>query len=374
MIKIIGVGDIMPGGILNGCKKDFISKDVQEILCSADLKIGTLETAVGNEPNFYDEKMKRLADVIYVEDQDIERIKQLRFDVLSLANNHFFDLGPEGAKHAIDLLDKIGIAHVGAGRNIEEAAKPVIKVINRKSFAILGFCDWRDETVGWCPIASETTPGVNPMYDDYAAKEIKKYKKLYDYIVVVNHWGKEYDYYPTSHVFHTTKIMIDAGADLILGGHTHCVQPIMKYKGKSVIFSMGNFLFPDRLIVKPRSTFYANTLIDVTKLPVTDGYPKVEELTYKIWKPIARIGMITETYFDENLINTGVKYIKLSDDNYIDLTNLPITTEKKLHFIEKQLNSGVYEQIRIIVNFSIFIWHLPKRVLRKISRILCGSK
>ena len=125
-LNIAGVGDIMPGGILDGEAGRFIDDKVIAILNQADIRVGTLETAVGNEPTFYDEKMSRRADVIYVKDDALKRLVELDINIVSLANNHFFDLGTEGALHTIQLLDQLGIKHIGAGRDIKEASAPVI--------------------------------------------------------------------------------------------------------------------------------------------------------------------------------------------------------------------------------------------------------
>lgn len=341
-IKLVAVGDIMPGGVLNSTTKEYVSQEIKEILAKGDLRIGTLETAIGNKPTYYSEKMCRKADVIYAEDEDLKRLVDLNINIVSLANNHFFDLGPDGAMHTIELLDELGIKHCGGGRNIQEASRPVVITINDKTFAFLAFCDWRDETTGWCPFATENSAGVNPMYDDYVVSEIQKYRPLYDYIIVIPHWGKEYDHKPTKDVYCTRNKMLEAGADLILGGHTHCVQPIINRKGKSTVFSMGNFLFPDRLICPPRSTYYPTSRIDIKQLSVTDGYPYVDEITYKIWKPIARIGMIAIAVFSEEGVVTSAKYTQLTKDNVVILSKLPSKINRKLRIIEKLLLSTFY--------------------------------
>ena len=309
----------MPGGVLAGVDDSWVSEDVLSILNEANVRVGTLETAIGNEPNFYDEKMDRLADVIYAKDHDLNKLLKLGIDLVSLANNHFFDLGPEGAMHTLQLLDEFGIRHIGAGRNIKEASAPVIINIKGNTIAFLAFCDWRKETVGWCPFASESSPGVNPMFDDYVESEILKYKKQYDYIVVLPHWGIENTWITTPKVFRLAKKMLRAGADLILGGHPHRVQPLVNYKLGSVAYSLGNFLFPDRLIVPPRSTFYGDHNIDYSKLPTTEGYPYVKELTYKKWKPLARIGMIVLSELSNNTVISYYKLVQLNDNNVLSL-------------------------------------------------------
>lgn len=328
MIKIAAVGDIMPGGILSGVDADYVSNDVLEFLQKADLRVGTLETAIGNEPNFNEEKMKRLCDVIYAKDEDLFKLKQLSFDIVSLANNHFFDLGIDGARHTIQLLDDLGISHIGAGNNKQEASAPVIKVVHDKKVAFLAFCD--KEKMGWCPWATETEPGINPMYDDYVVSEIKKYKKQNDFVVVMPHWGKEHTWVTTPHVYKMAKKMMSAGADLILGSHTHCVQPVVNYRHASVAYNMGNFLFPDRLIVKPRSTYYPETPINFTSLPVTNAYPYVECVTYKKWKPLARVGMIVHSEIDTNRPYSSYHLTIEKEDGTIVFYD-----EKKIHSILK---------------------------------------
>jgi len=119
-----------------------------------------LETAIGNEPNFNEEKMKCLGDVHYAKDKDLGRLKQLNINVVSLANNHFFDLGFKGARHTITLLDELGISHVGAGI-IQAASSPVVKTIKGKEFAFGAFCD--SDKMGWCPWADKKHAGVNPI-------------------------------------------------------------------------------------------------------------------------------------------------------------------------------------------------------------------
>lgn len=323
MINIVGVGDIMPGGILAGVKNGYVSEDILALLSSADIRVGTLETAIGNEPTFYDEKMSRKADVIYALDKDLSKLSHLNINIVSLANNHFFDLGLEGAKHTIEHLDHLGIKHIGAGRNIEEASKAIIKHINGESVAFIAFCDWRDETVGWCPFATETTPGVNPMFDDHVKAEIQKYKSVCDYVVVMPHWGKEHTYVTTNNVVKMAKLMINAGADLILGSHPHRVQPVVNYNKASVAYSMGNFLFPNRLIVPPRSTYYSEQPIDIHQLPSTDHYPFVNELTYKKWKPLAMIGMIVCSQLAPKRTLSTYKLTHMAEDGHISICDNP---------------------------------------------------
>lgn len=364
MITIAAVGDIMPGGILAGVDDGYASKEALDVLNKADVRVGTLETAIGNEPTFYEEKMKRMADVIYAQDHDLIKLQQLSIDIVSLANNHFFDLGPKGAEHTIQLLDKMGIKHIGAGRNLEEAQRPVVEIINGKKVAFLAFCDWRNETVGWCPFATEDQPGVNPMYDDYVVDEIKKYKAQSDYVVVMPHWGKEHTWVTTNHVFAMEKKMRKAGADLILGSHPHRVQPVVNHKHASVAYSMGNFLFPDRLITKPRSTYYPESPVDLSALPVTDAYPYVEETTYKKWKPLARIGMIVTSTLSDNKVRSSYDLTVMGEDGKLLLKTDADDVEQILKKRAKLLKPGVYPVVYQVERYAekvLFKLHLSKK-------------
>lgn len=339
---IAAVGDIMPGGILAGVDEGYVSKEVLSFLKNADIRVGTLETAIGDEPNFYEEKMKRLADVIYAKDRDLIKLKHLSIDIVSLANNHFFDLGPEGALHTIQLLDQFGIKHIGAGRNIKEASAPVIINKDGVSVAFLAFCDWRNETVGWCPFATDDKIGVNPMYDDHVVAEIKKYKAQCDYVVVMPHWGKEHTWVTTPQVYRMARKMMKAGADLILGSHPHRVQPVVNYKHASVAYSMGNFLFPDRLITKPRSTYYSNEPVNLSSLPVTDTYPYVEEVTYKKWKPLARIGMVVTSILSDGSVRSSYDLTIMAEEGNLYQNNSTGAVERILKKRAKLLKSNVY--------------------------------
>ena len=362
MIKISAVGDIMPGGILSGVESGFISKEIIGVLSNADFRVGTLESAIGDNPTFFEEKMRRKADVIYSKIKDINKLKYLSIDIVSLANNHFYDLGVESADKCIKLLDEAGVKHVGAGRNLEEASRPVVESLNGKTIVFLAFCDWRDDTVGFCPFASETESGVNPMFDDYVVSEIKKYKKQSDYVVVLPHWGREHTWNTTLHVYKLAKKMIKAGADLILGSHPHRVQPVVNYRNGSVAFSMGNFLFPDRLIIKPRSTFYPDSVVDFDTLPVTYGYPFVEELTLKKWKPLGRIGMIVNSSFDGSRIHSSFTLTQLSERGSLSLLKSD-SVERKLFFKSLFLRTSFYP---LYYNLG----RLVKSILRQIKCII----
>lgn len=324
MIKIVGVGDIMPGGLLTDSPNPCANKDVLNVLLQGDVRCGTLECALGNEPTYDQKKMVDpgdgiYANVIYAKDADIRRLKELHIEIVSLANNHFFDLGEEGAQHTIELLDKEGILHCGAGKNLKEAGAPVVIEIQGKKIAFLGFCDTDYYHVYMCTYATEDSPGINPMREDYVVSEIKKNAALYDYVVVLAHWGRENTFNPDMSTDKMARLMLKSGADAVLGSHPHQVQPVINTRRGSIAYSMGNFLFPERLIAPPKVTYYPEHSIDYTSLPVTDKYPIVNCVTLKTLPFLARVGMIVTTEIGYQAAKSKYVFSYLNEKNCVEL-------------------------------------------------------
>lgn len=127
-MKILFVGDVMPGGVLP-YQKRYIDEALKEYMEGFDLRIGTLECAIGTHIPPAPEKLKENGgnnNVCFARDEDFFRIKELGFNVMSLGNNHSFDLGESGLKNTIRRLEENGIGYMGAGMNKQEAAKPYV--------------------------------------------------------------------------------------------------------------------------------------------------------------------------------------------------------------------------------------------------------
>ena len=356
MINIVSVGDIMPGGLLVDKTGVCANDDVLNVLLQGDVRCGTLECALGDQPTYDPEKVAERGNVIYAKDADIRRLKELHIDIVSLANNHFFDLGADGAQHTVDLLDKEGILHCGAGRNLEEAGRAVVKEIEGKKVAFLGFCDTEYNHVFMCTYATEDSPGINPMREDYVVNEIKKNAALYDYVIVMAHWGTEHTFNPDISSVKMAKLMLKAGAIAVLGSHPHRVQPVINTRKRTVAYSMGNFLFPERLISPPKVTYYSETPIDYTTLPVTDEYPIVKCVTLKTLPYLARVGMIVSTRIEEDKAQSNFVFSYLNEKNHLELLDKKrseklqnsihkLTLVMELHFYRTYLKFNVYKNI-----------------------------
>ena len=102
-MKLLFCGDIMPGGVLS-YQREYIKKEVKDYLKTFDLRISTLEAAIGTGISYDQTKMNGRMNIVYARNEDFFRVVDMGFDVVSLANNHVFDLGEEGLRNTIDIL------------------------------------------------------------------------------------------------------------------------------------------------------------------------------------------------------------------------------------------------------------------------------
>ncbi|AUO09432.1 poly-gamma-glutamate biosynthesis protein [Paenibacillus jamilae] len=162
-------------------------------------------------------------------------------DAVNLANNHILDQGTSGLLDTLKYLDEKGIAHAGAGRNAKEAYAPHYFERNGIKIALLGATRVMPEA-NWN--ASAKQPGVAGAYDSTAiVKSIREARNQADLVIVVAHWGKERATTLEPHQTELSHAFIDAGADLVIGGHPHVLQGMEQYKGKWIAYSTGNFIF-----------------------------------------------------------------------------------------------------------------------------------
>ena len=367
MIKIKAVGDLMPGGILSGTDSDFVTERVRNYLADADIRVGTLECSIGNKPTFCEKKRQHSSAFVYAKEEDLKRIKYLGFDAVSLANNHFFDLGENGAIHTMELLEQLGIKFFGAGKTLAEAEAPLVYEVNGETVAFLGFCDMHLKHMQF---ATNNSAGVNPMEKNHVIKTINSAKKQYNYVVVLVHWGKEHTWWPRPHVVRMAKVMIKAGASLILGDHPHRIQPMLINKKSPVAFSLGNFLFPDRMINTPYVTYYPEDDIDVFKLPRVYGFERVSEPSIKSWPDISNIGMVVEAICDNNRVMVDYKLTQITRKGLVDFYRDYSVIKKQLSRFSFLIRLPFYSSV---IAFFEFVTHITKRgyafVLRCLNKV-----
>ncbi len=161
-------------------------------------------------------------------------------DVVSMANNHAVDCGSAALLDTIARLDKLGIAHAGAGKDISAARTAAIVDTPAGKVAVLAFTD--KFAAGFA--AGTDHPGVATISDGkkLLAAIAAAHKKA-EYVIVSFHWGTEYTPQAAAYQRALAHKSIDAGADLILGHHPHVIQGLEIYHDKLIAYSLGDFVF-----------------------------------------------------------------------------------------------------------------------------------
>ena len=177
----------------------------------------------------------------------VSLLKEMGVDVALLANNHVYDYGKESLLDTLDTLEGAGIGYFGAGRNIKEAMKPYYVEIDGITIAFVAAS--RAEKNLKTPQATENEPGILRCYEpDLFVEVIKEADANADIVLACVHWGTEYSTVLEEAQLTTGKLYLDAGADAIIGSHSHCLQGIEFYNGKPIIYSLGNFWFNKRTL------------------------------------------------------------------------------------------------------------------------------
>lgn len=239
---------------------------IAETLRAADLTFGNLECPVSDVGRDLHHRFSFRADP-----KVIEGLKYAGFRVVSVANNHIYDWDRPAVIDTVRRLRAAGILPVGAGANDLEAHYPVVVDLGGVKVAFLAFVSIKPEEA----MAGIDLPGVAWLEPDRVLADIRFARPLADLVIVSLHWGVEYAKRPLTEQVELAHQMVDAGADLVVGGHPHVVQPIEKYHERWIVYSLGNFIFDQKspgathhgIILKV--TLRGRQIGDVTSIPIT---------------------------------------------------------------------------------------------------------
>ena len=256
---------------------DYFFENVKDLLLSADYTIANLETSLyqSNEVKF---QRKPYSHWSFAE-KTCQILTKYNIRCLSLGNNHVMDYGIEGLNNTMSFLEIYEIEYFGAGENIENASKPLIKVFASLSdtfkIAVIGGFEYRPNYDSlYMYYASDIKEGVNKIDAAKILRQIQSLRKSDPdiFIVFFPHWGKNYKQVQKYQKEIAYKI-IDGGADLIIGHGAHTIQETEKYKDKYILYNIGNFIFnaPGRF----RST-KALPYSYIVKMMVINGKAKLQ--------------------------------------------------------------------------------------------------
>lgn len=176
-------------------------------------------------------------------------LEDMGVDLVSLANNHSFDYGEVSLLDTLDTLNGCGIPYVGAGRNLEEAVHPVYFMTGNVKIAFLSATQIERVDNPDTREAGENSAGVFRCRNvDRLLDEVAKAREVSDFVVVYIHWGTESTDQPDWAQKEQAPAIAAAGADLIIGDHSHVLQGIDWIGDTPVIYSCGNFLFNSKTL------------------------------------------------------------------------------------------------------------------------------
>ena len=246
VVHFMAVGDLMLGRVvgdrIQAQGPATVFSGVVATLGQADMLAGNLECVISDQgkPLFKSFNFRAPAGAV-------QALSSAGFDVLSLANNHSMDYGIDGLADMLARLREGGLNSVGAGADAEAAQAPVILERNGVHVAFQAYVSVPAEgrtgfdTRSWA--AGVEKPGVAWGEPDTIAKDVVAAKTLADVVVVLLHAGLESRFEVNTIQRALAHAAVDAGASLVLGAHSHTLQPVERYKGGIIAYSLGNFVF-----------------------------------------------------------------------------------------------------------------------------------
>ena len=217
-----------------------LSDEVLKIMRESDFMVANSEFTVSNRGSKIPGKM-------YTFRASPERLSiygEMGVDLVTLANNHVYDFGPLAFNDMLESFEAIKMPYVGAGRNLDDAKKPYYLTLP-SGYRIAFVNATRAEKWGIdTPGATATTGGVLLCYDTTEfINTIKEAKANSNYVIAIVHWGTEKSHRLEQVQKTTAQDYLNAGADIIVGGHAHTLQGIDYNNGKPIIYNLGDFIF-----------------------------------------------------------------------------------------------------------------------------------
>lgn len=240
-----------------------VSEELKSLIQSCDLKVLNFEVPLKPEISFLPRKLER-----FFQNDDVPGfLRNLGFNLFTIANNHTFDWGEAGFRKTKSAL---GDAAFGVG-TYEEAYKPKIVEVNGLKIGFLGL-SFAAYTGVFDDVTKHEGIGCAYVNDLKVNHVIIESKKELDYLFILPHDGIEYIDIPMPETIARYRDFIDYGADGVIAAHPHCPQGWEEYKGKPIFYSLGNFFFNSKDGYDYRATnrphWYEGLCVVMT---ITDG-------------------------------------------------------------------------------------------------------
>ena len=341
MVNILIGGDICP---IRRNMPYFVSGDANVLFNDlliefehADLSIINLECPLIRKES----PILKSGPVLGADSESVNSLKNAHIHVVGLANNHILDHGPEGLANTISVCRNAGLTVVGAGKNLDEARKILIRTVKNLRIAILACAEHE------CSIATNNLPGANPLNLIEFVRTIKRHRDEFDYLVVLLHGGKEHYPYPSPEMQQICRFMIEEGANAIICQHTHCPGAYEDYEGGHIVYGQGNLIFD--AYPNPRESLYKGYLVNITVKP--DRTSEMNITPY-VQSDICRIGARRMEKDEEKIFRRDLqqKSAQINDREFL---------EKQW---ERFCRDHKYEYLGYILGFSHHLNYFNKKL------------
>ncbi len=237
-ITLAAVGDLaFHGPVLEAITQDpksFFPGPVQEIVRSADISIGNLESVLVDHP-FSPVSGKAFLIAGF---QALPVLQDAGFDILTFANNHVLDAGSDNLVHCLERLKTTKMATTGAGKTTADARIPVRSKIGEMELVVFAY------SYGCGQIVGPQQPGCNEANLRTILQDLKNFSKPRDIKIVCLHMDAEFQETPAPDRMEFCRALADAGVQIILCHHPHVPQGLEMRDKSLIVYSLGNFVFP----------------------------------------------------------------------------------------------------------------------------------
>ena len=226
----------------------FTMSNVRDIFRHDDMTLVNFEGTF-TDSKYVPDKKKGNDFIFNISPSYVNVLTDNYIEAVSLENNHVMDHGDEGYEETIQTLRDAGIVYSTSTQMGVYSVKGI-------EIAMLSYLciDRYDKPIG----------GYNNLYEKVEA-DIRATKQLYPIVIVSFHWGIEKYYRPTENQLKMGRLAVDAGADLVVGHHSHRINPIEEYKGVYICYSLGNFCFSGNDRPDDMNSFIFQTRFKITK-------------------------------------------------------------------------------------------------------------
>lgn len=245
---------------------DYPYEQIKELFLTDDLTIVNLECPITEAEN----PVSKPSNLIFKADlENAEALKRNGIDCIDLANNHSMDYRADGLGETMDVLETVGIATVGAGRNADDDFTQIFE-INGLRIGVLAFTEFSTE--GFFYNANEPCFDLVTEYNlDSVAKRIEEFDC--DFKIVYFHWGIEYEGAHSDRQELFAHRAVESGANFVVGSHPHVLQDTEIYKGVPIYYSLGNFVFDRQVPFHTDETAVLQITVDEDGLAKTEFIP-----------------------------------------------------------------------------------------------------